>query len=101
MPHARRPPPAARHPQDTLAVLSAVGEKHSAPPSAIALRWVLQQPGVAALVVGARNAQHLPDYRRLFGFSLDDVDMLDLQAAYEGGAQPAGDVYAWERGGEW
>ena len=82
-------------------MLSTIGAKHRVPPSVVAMRWVLQQPGVAALVVGARNAQHLADYRRLFSFSLDDVDMLDLEAAYEGAQQPVGDVYAWERGGDW
>jgi aryl-alcohol dehydrogenase-like predicted oxidoreductase len=83
-------------------VLKRVGRKHGGvSASLVAMRWVLQQPGVAAAVVGQRNALHLADTRRLFTFELDEVDMLDIDAAYEGAQQPAGDVYAWERGGSW
>jgi aryl-alcohol dehydrogenase-like predicted oxidoreductase len=82
-------------------VLQRVGKKHGVSASVAAMRWTLQQRGVAALVVGARNAMHLGDYRRLFGFRLDEIDMLDIDAAYEGAAQPTTDVYAWERGGGW
>jgi diketogulonate reductase-like aldo/keto reductase len=88
--------------QDTLAVLKRVGRKHGgASSSLVAMRWVLQQRGVAALVVGARNAMHLSDMRRLYAFQLDEVDLLDIDAAYEGAAQPTTDVYQWERGGSW
>lgn len=87
--------------QDALAVTARVGRKHGVSAGAVALRWVLQQPGVAAVAVGARNALHLGDMRRAFSFALDDVDLLDLDAAYEGANQPTSDVYAWERGGDW
>ena len=80
-------------------MLQRVGKKHGVRSSVAAMRWVLQQRGVAAVVVGARNALHLADYRRLFTFQLDEVDMLDIDAAYEGAVQPTGDVFAWERGG--
>lgn len=83
-------------------MLKRVGSKHGGVSSSVvAMRWVLQQQGVAATVVGARNAMHLPEARRLFSFELDDIDMLDIDAAYEGARQPSGDVYAWERGGAW
>lgn len=82
-------------------MLKRVGKKHGVSSSVVAARWVLQQPAVAAVVVGQRNALHLGDTRRVFSFALDEVDMLDIDAAYEGAAQPAGDVYSWERGGEW
>lgn len=36
-----------------------VGEKHGVTASCVASRWVLQQPGVAAIVLGARNMQHI------------------------------------------
>lgn len=41
------------------------------------------------------------DTQRIFSFRLDEVDMLDIDAAYEGANQPTTDVYAWERGGNW
>jgi hypothetical protein len=40
-------------------VLHDVGEKHGVSASCVAARWVLQQPGVAAIVLGARNATHI------------------------------------------
>lgn len=88
--------------QDTLSVLKRVAKKHGGvSTSVVAMRWVLQQESVAAVVVGHRNALHLPDMRRVFTFELDDIDMLDIDAAYEGARQPSSDVYAWERGGTW
>ena len=42
-----------------LQVLHDIGEKHGVSPSVVAARWVLQQPGVSAIVLGARNATHL------------------------------------------
>eukprot|EP00878_Enallax_costatus_P000475 GHUV01000567.1.p1 GENE.GHUV01000567.1~~GHUV01000567.1.p1 ORF type:complete len:455 (+),score=136.94 GHUV01000567.1:163-1527(+) len=87
--------------QDMLRVLHDIGEKHGVSGSCVASRWVLQQPGVAAVVLGARNTRHIRDTQRLFRFELDEVDMLDIDAAYEGANQPATDVYMWERGGNW
>lgn len=43
----------------------------------------------------------LQDTQRVFSFELDEIDMLDIDAAYEGANQPTTDVYAWERGGNW
>jgi len=97
-----KPAPTTKlHLQDTLSVLKRIGNKHKVSSSLVAMRWVLQQRGVYAIVVGARNAMHLGDARRLYTFELDDIDMLDVDAAYEGAQQPTADVYAWERGGNW
>lgn len=89
--------------QDVLQVLHDIGEKHGVSASCVAGRWVLQQPGVSAIVLGARNATHLRDAQRLFSpeFELDEEDLFDLDAVYEGASQPTTDVYVWERGGEW
>jgi aryl-alcohol dehydrogenase-like predicted oxidoreductase len=84
-----------------LTALKRVGARHNASGALVAQRWALSQPCVAAAVVGARNAAHLGDARRVFAFDLTEEDCLDLDAAYESAVQPAGDVYAWERGGAW
>jgi hypothetical protein len=42
-----------------LQVLHDIGEKHGVSASCVADRWVLQQPGVSAIILGARNANHL------------------------------------------
>jgi hypothetical protein len=45
----------------------------------------------------------LQDAQRLFspGLELDEDDLFDLDAVYEGASQPTTDVYVWERGGQW
>lgn len=40
-------------------VLHDIGEKHGVSASCVAGRWVLQQPGVSGIILGARNATHL------------------------------------------
>lgn len=45
--------------QDVLTVLHEIGQKHGVSPSCVASRWVLQQPGVSAVILGARNASHV------------------------------------------
>lgn len=42
-----------------MQVLHDIGEKHGVSASCVAGRWVLQQHGVSAIVLGARNATHL------------------------------------------
>lgn len=82
--------------------LHKVGTRHGVPGSSVALRWVLDQPGVAAAAVGARNAAHVRAAQTAFSFALTEDDHLELDAAYEGAArQPRSDVFQWERGGEW
>lgn len=47
----------------------------SQPPILLLLRsWVLQRPGVAGVILGARNASHVADSAALFSFALDDAD---------------------------
>jgi hypothetical protein len=61
-------------------------------------RFSTPDSGVAA---AAAASLLLQDAQRLFSFELDEIDMLDIDAAYEGAHQPTTDVYAWERGGSW
>lgn len=62
---------------------------------------MLSRPGVPAVIVGARNAAHVDDHRRLFEFDLVADDLAQIEEALEGAARPTGDTYAWERGGAW
>ncbi|KXZ50070.1 hypothetical protein GPECTOR_18g49 [Gonium pectorale] len=88
--------------QEVLEATRAVAERHSVSASAVATAWVLAQPQVAAAIVGARNARHIRDMQAACGLVLDDGDMLDLDAVWEGVPNPpTSDVYVWERGGAW
>lgn len=80
-------------------MLDDIASKHSTSISNVAARWVLQRPAVPAVILGARNALHVPDHQQLFTFSLDDSDLSAVQEVLDAGQQPKGDCYTWERGG--
>jgi aryl-alcohol dehydrogenase-like predicted oxidoreductase len=81
--------------QQLLRVMRTIASRHEASLSNVALRWTLERPGVAAAIVGAVDARHLPDNRRVFDFELDDRDLALLEPFQDAG--PPGDVYAAER----
>ncbi len=83
--------------QQLLATLTAIANKHKAGIPAVATRYVLQKEGVAAAIVGARHARHLPDTLRVFDFVLDRKDLDAIDAITRQAQGPIGDVYSVER----
>ena len=63
--------------QELLRVLSKVADRRAASIANVATRWVLQQPAVAAVIIGARLGErdHRDDNSRLFAFELDEQDL--------------------------
>lgn len=82
--------------QALLDVLKQVGDAHGVSLSAVATRWVLDQPQVAAAIVGARYARHLPKTLQVFEFSLTDKDRAAIDAVLAQANGPAGPVYGLE-----
>lgn len=87
--------------QSLLNTLDTVAKKHSVSIADVASRWVLQREGVGAIIVGARNANHVKEHGRLFQFTLDSQDLSQIQDVVESGNKPSSDVYTFERGGRW
>ncbi|GFR48697.1 hypothetical protein Agub_g10653 [Astrephomene gubernaculifera] len=89
--------------QEVLEACRQVAGRHpGTSASSVAIAWVLHQPQVSAAIVGARNARHIRDLQAACALKLDDTDLLDLDAVWEGVPNPpTSDVYAWERGGMW
>lgn len=87
--------------QELLAALGSVGDRYGVSLSAVATRWVLDQPQVAAAIVGARYARHLPKTLQVFDFALDDADRALIAAVLDRAAGLGGPVYGLEsdRGG--
>ena len=83
--------------QDLLRVLKSVGDKHSVSLSSVATRWVLDRPQVAAAIVGARYARHLPQTLEVFAFELDAEDRSAIQAVLGAASSPEGSVFGLER----
>jgi diketogulonate reductase-like aldo/keto reductase len=52
---------------------------------------------VAAAIVGARHARHLPDTLRLFDFDLSANDLAEIDAVIAQASGPQGPVYGLER----
>ncbi len=83
--------------QQMLATLGGIAEKHRASVATVAIRYILQQTGVGAAIVGVRHPRHLPDTLQSFRFELDEED-LDAIGQVAGRAHgPGGDIYSAER----
>jgi aryl-alcohol dehydrogenase-like predicted oxidoreductase len=83
--------------QRLLRRLRGIADRHGVSIAAVATRWVLQREGVAAAIVGARYARHLPDTLAVFGFELDAADQTLLDEHLQAHPGPQGDTYALER----
>ena len=83
--------------QSLLRILKAIAERHHASIAAVATRWVLDRPGVAAAIVGARYADHLNDMLAVLSLHLDDADHAMLAPWLAANPGPQGDTYTLER----
>ena len=83
--------------QDMLAALGEVAARHGVGIGAVAIRWVLDQPGVSGVIVGARHARHLDQARQACVLALDDHDRAAIGRVQSASRGPNGDVYDLER----
>jgi aryl-alcohol dehydrogenase-like predicted oxidoreductase len=68
--------------QELLGVLKQTAEKHRVSIANIGVRYILDRPAVAGVIVGARLgvAQHIAENTRVFGFALDSGDLGVIEA---------------------
>ena len=85
------------HFQRMLACLAAIAARHRVGIGTVAVRWVLDQPGVSGVIVGARHARHLDAVVQAATLRLDEADRADIARVQADSAGPSGDVYALER----
>jgi aryl-alcohol dehydrogenase-like predicted oxidoreductase len=83
--------------QRMLIVLDAIARRLEVNLSAVALRWVLDQPAVAGAIVGARHARHLGDTVQACTIALSADDRAAIAAVQREASGPAGEVYGIER----
>lgn len=71
--------------QGLLRVLGGVADRHEVSIANVASRYVLEQPSVAGVIIGARlgESQHIEDNLRLFSFELDKSDREEIESALE------------------
>jgi aryl-alcohol dehydrogenase-like predicted oxidoreductase/enamine deaminase RidA (YjgF/YER057c/UK114 family) len=69
--------------QSLLQTLYKIAQKHGVSIANIACKYVLEQPAVGAVIIGARlgNSEHIGDTLRLFEFSLDQESLAEIEQA--------------------
>jgi len=83
--------------QSLLKTLQEIAMRHDTTIGAVALRLVLDEPAVAAAIVGARNAEHVPATLAAFTLDLSQQDREMISALVSHAPGPRGDVYDLER----
>jgi aryl-alcohol dehydrogenase-like predicted oxidoreductase len=82
--------------QDVLKLLCRIGKETGLSVSQVAMRYVLQQAGVGAIIVGARSKAHLPELESISQQGLS-VEHMKAIAEWSATAQVPGEVYELER----
>jgi aryl-alcohol dehydrogenase-like predicted oxidoreductase/enamine deaminase RidA (YjgF/YER057c/UK114 family) len=79
--------------QGVLRAAHTVAQRHGVSIANVAARWVLEQPAVAAVIVGARllEREHRADNARVFSFALGDDDHALLDRAFAATQRIPGD----------
>ena len=63
-----------------IEVLQSIAEKHGHQPAQIAIAWLLRQPVVSTVIIGAKRVEQLRENVRSTQIALDDDDMVELDA---------------------
>lgn len=83
--------------QELLRTLKRVGDRHRASIANVAMRYILDKPAVASVIIGAVNRSHLADHVELARVRLDDGDRAAIAAVTAKRRGPDGDTYELER----
>jgi aryl-alcohol dehydrogenase-like predicted oxidoreductase len=82
--------------QELLSTLSRVGDRHGVGLGEVAVRWVLDRPGVAGCIVGATSTRHLARNLSISGIKLTRDDLMELAFVTDRRRGPVGDCYELE-----
>lgn len=83
--------------QSLLETMAAIGTRHGVETSAVAIRWVLDQPHVGAVVSGGTRVGQMARNVAAFGFDLSEEDREALRVHLDRAPGPRGDVFELER----
>jgi len=82
--------------QTLLGTIKLIAVKYGVSMSAVAARYVLECPQVAALIIGARYAANLESTLSIFQFALDKQDHKSISVVLQEQEGPSGPVYGLE-----
>jgi aryl-alcohol dehydrogenase-like predicted oxidoreductase len=80
-----------------LREMSTIGREHGVGTSAVALRFVLDQPHVAAAIAGATRLGQMARNAEAFGFEMTAADHARIRRHVDAAPGPGGDVFELER----
>lgn len=83
--------------QELLRTLKTVGDRHGADIATIASAYMLEQPVVGAVIVGARNQAHALANAKIMDIALTETDRAAIAAVLSRRTGPDGDIYTLER----
>jgi aryl-alcohol dehydrogenase-like predicted oxidoreductase len=83
--------------QALLATLRRIADRHQTDIATIASAAMLRRPGVAAVIVGARNRDHLGSNLAISDITLSAEDLAAIEAVMATAKELEGDVYTLER----
>ncbi|WFS00193.1 aldo/keto reductase [Rhizobium tumorigenes] len=83
--------------QSLLSTLKVIGNRRGVDIATVASAWVLRQPQVAAVIVGARNQAHALANAGIMDVVLSADDMWQIEAIIAESKGPLGDIYTLER----
>ena len=63
-----------------IALLRSIAEKHGRHPGQIAIAWLLKQPVVSTVIIGAKRVEQLRENAQAADIALDEEDMAKLDA---------------------
>lgn len=105
-PDARRtqldfPPLDEERAYDIVDVLARIGEAHHASAARVALAWLLAQPAVTSVVLGARRVEQLADNLAAVDLELDDDELAALDAVSRPPERYPGWLQAYTNADRW
>ncbi len=83
--------------QALLPVLKDIADEHGVSVSSVAVRYILEQRGVGACMVGVRNSRHVKDNLNTLTFDMTEKDIETIRNFIAQYPTPEGDCYWLER----
>lgn len=83
--------------QKLLSLLGDIACTHNVSIPHVAVRYILQQEGVAAAIVGVRNSRHVADNEKIFSFELTDEEVTKIRGFISAYPTVSGEPFEEER----
>ncbi len=83
--------------QELLKLLNQIAKKHGVSIPHVASRYILDQQGVGAAIVGVRNSRHVESNTKFFSFDLDEEEIDEIRSFINQFGMPEGEPFQLER----